>query len=68
MKRLEEIERRRMLFHPEDPREQAQEQTNDELRGILLDFIRRVSAEDGKKTSAEVRILPEMIRLLMSGS
>lgn len=62
---LEEIERRRMLFHPEDPEEQAKEKTNEELREILLGFIRRVSAEESKKTSAEVRILPEMIRLLM---
>ena len=66
MKILEEIERRRMLFNPQAPEEQAKEQTNNELRGILLKFIRRVSAEDGKKTPAEVRILPEMIRLLMS--
>ena len=55
-----------MLFHPEDPVEQAKKQTNEEMQEILLKFIRRVSAEDGKKTSAEVRILPEMIRLLMS--
>ena len=55
-----------MLFHPEDPVEQAKDKMNDELQAILLKFVQRVSAEDGKKTSAEVKILPEMIRLLMS--
>ena len=52
-----------MLFEPEKTEKNMQ---NEEVRTILLDFIRRVSAEDGKKTSTEVRILPEMIRLLMS--
>ena len=65
---LEEIERRRMLFQHEDPEQQAREKKNEELQTILMDFIRRVSSESGSKTSAEVRILPEMIRLLMSGS
>ncbi len=63
---LEEIERRRLLFNPEDPKQQAKDKMNDELQAILLKFVRRVSGEDGKKTPAEVRILPEMIRLLMS--
>ena len=55
-----------MLFNPEDPKQQAKDKMNDELQAILLKFVQRVSAEDGKKTSAEVKILPEMIRLLMS--
>ena len=60
---LAEIEKRRMLFESEKTEKDMQ---NEEVQTILLNFIRRVSAEDGKKTSAEVRILPEMIRLLMS--
>ena len=55
-----------MLFNPEDPKQQAKDKINEELQAILLKFVHRVSAEDGKKTSAEVKILPEMIRLLMS--
>ena len=61
---LDEIERRRMLFHPEDHEEQAKEKKNEELQTILMDFVRRVSSEKGNKTSAEVKILPEMIQLL----
>ena len=60
---LAEIEKRRMLFESEKTEKDMQ---NEEVQTILLNFIRRVSAENGKKTSAEVRILPEMIRLLMS--
>ena len=60
---LAEIEKRRMLFECEKTEKDMQ---NEEVQTILLNFIRRVSAENGKKTSAEVRILPEMIRLLMS--
>ena len=62
---LAEIEKRRMLFEPEKAEKDMQ---NEEVQIMLLDFIRRVSADGGNKTPEEVRILPEMLRLYINGN
>ena len=62
---LAEIEKRRMLFEPEKTEKDMQ---NEEVQTMLLDFIRRVSADGGNKTPEEVKILPEMVRLYINGN
>ena len=62
---LAEIEKRRMLFESEKAEKDMQ---NEEVQTMLMDFIRRVSADGGNKTPEEVRILPEMVRLYINGN
>lgn len=62
---LAEIEKRRMLFEPEKT---EKDMHSEEVQTMLLDFIRRVSADGGNKTPEEVRILPEMVRLYINGN
>ena len=62
---LADIEKRRMLFEPEKTEKDMQ---NEEVQTMLLDFVRRVSADGGNKTPEEVRILPEMVRLYINGN
>ena len=62
---LADIEKRRMLFEPEKTEKDMQ---NEEVQTMLLDFVRRVSADGGNKTPEEVRILPKMVRLYINGN
>ena len=70
---LEEIESRQMLFSPfsedrlngNDKNGQVlTDSERQEIKTALIGFVKRVSSGAENKTSAEVRILPEILRYL----